>query len=186
MSSITESYWPFSTSSVWDGSADVTVLTATEDWVCTINAKIYWSNSLSITYCYVSVNGNVVASGSNWPSWSGDANFTATFTVMKWDVVKVAWQRYNYWSWNVHDIYVTYTYATVSDNVIKAYPRDVYPIWQLWFATLYWKHNNGLYYWWLIVGKATSATTWSVTLWNAVWYLLMDLNWQIVKIPYYT
>jgi hypothetical protein len=33
---------------------------------------------------------------------------------------------------------------------------------------------------------STTATTWSVTLWNAVWYVTIKINWVDRKIPYYS
>ena len=32
---------------------------------------------------------------------------------------------------------------------------------------------------------SSSATAWSITLWTAVWYLIIDVNWTQIKVPYY-
>lgn len=57
---------------------------------------------------------------------------------------------------------VKYIWTAVSSTWIQL--RDTWLNWTLW----------------------NTATTWSVTLWNAVWYVTTSVNWLTVKIPYYS
>lgn len=66
------------------------------------------------------------------------------------------------------------------------YPRKLKEIWQIAETTLYWRDINWMYKGWIMLGTTTSATTGSITLWNAVGFITVSLNWQNVKIPYYT
>ena len=50
--------------------------------------------------------------------------------------------------------------------------------WDNWPEIYKWDYNP-------FKEKSNSATTWSVSLWNAVWFLTVDIWWEKVKIPYY-
>ena len=83
------------------------------------------------------------------------------------------------------DVYGYQDIGIFTINVIPLLPTEVVNIWEVEYATLYGNHTDGKYYWGLVVGTDTSATTGSITLGNAVGYLKVNYNWNIVKIPYY-
>lgn len=58
-------------------------------------------------------------------------------------------------------------------------------LWQTTTWTIYWKHIDNTYYWWIMIEKSETATTWSITPWNFQWYITTNFNWEIIKIPYY-
>ena len=63
-------------------------------------------------------------------------------------------------------------------------PYEEVELWEFTSALLYW-NNEGNYKWWIMLSKETSATTWNITPWNFEWYIKVNLNGEIVKIPYY-
>ena len=116
----------------------------------------------------------------------------------------------NYLSlWQSYDVYTWWTaYRELSTNNFQDQWDDIYFNIQMWTATIMplttnpivenyirrvWKAvsttaieletsaNNSLD--WTI---STIATTWSVVLWNAVWYITVKINWVDKKIPYYS
>ena len=69
-------------------------------------------------------------------------------------------------------------------NYIDLKPYEEVELWEFTSALLYW-NNEGNYKWWIMLSKETSATTWNITPWNFEWYIKVNLNGEIVKIPYY-
>lgn len=68
--------------------------------------------------------------------------------------------------------------------VVSGNPTEVKSIWNMWYIIIYWKIWNS-YKGGIMIDKDTSATTWAITLWDAVGYIKVNLNGEIVKIPYY-
>lgn len=64
-------------------------------------------------------------------------------------------------------------------------PTLLKDLWQTTTWTIYWKHIDNTYYWWIMIEKSETATTWSITPWNFQWYITTNFNWEIIKIPYY-
>lgn len=73
-------------------------------------------------------------------------------------------------------------YTTNYDYII--YPKDLKSLWELCIGTIYWIHNNE-FKGGIIRSTTNSITTWAISPWNFVWYLEVNYNWNIVKIPYY-
>lgn len=65
-------------------------------------------------------------------------------------------------------------------------PNEVKNIGEFSVCFLYWVDKDWIFKWWIITWESTSATTWSLTLWNAVGFLEVNYNGDMVKIPYYT
>lgn len=53
------------------------------------------------------------------------------------------------------------------------------------YLTIYWVHTDNIYYGGLMMDKTNTATTWNITPGNFVGYIKVNLNGEIVKIPYY-
>ena len=67
---------------------------------------------------------------------------------------------------------------------IELRPSRIYEIWVVWVWTTFWT-INWVFKWWQFIGTDTAATTWTITLWNAVWFLEVNYMWEIYKVPYY-
>lgn len=63
-------------------------------------------------------------------------------------------------------------------------PKDIREIWDLTSFIFYGVTNNN-YIGGVMLRKSDNATTGSITLGNAVGFITVNLNWEIVKIPYY-
>lgn len=78
-------------------------------------------------------------------------------------------------------------YITKASNDKKIYiiPTIIKNLWESVSWIIFWLNSNWNFMWWFMYWLSGSATTWNITLWNAVWYITVNFNWQIVKIPYY-
>lgn len=159
--------------------------TSTLTW--TVNLSFNWSvggywAGVTITNTYTIYKNNVaISSGKN----------ASNITVNTGDVIKFEYQAktnsvgsYQMYIWPC-SIYKTKELVWLPKTWLKALPRNHKTLWNLWTWTLYWKHIDSIYYGWIMTWKGTTATTWSITLWNAKWYIRVNLNGEIVKIPYY-
>lgn len=101
------------------------------------------------------------------------------------------WQAWSFWNW-------AWSSLTNWDcRFILSFQESIFS-W-LWYSTwTFWKtHLQNIWKWvewWikideknnLIWNTSTSATTWGVTLWNAQWYIIVNIEWiWNKKIPYY-
>lgn len=115
---------------------------------------------------------------------TSDEYFELTPTINSWDTVQIKiiwWDSYNYAIYS--SVYVA-TAETYKKNVIPITPSSITSIWNVWTWFIFWM-QDWVFKWWFMLSKETTATTWNVTLWNAVWYIKVNLNGEIVKIPYY-
>ena len=64
-------------------------------------------------------------------------------------------------------------------------PTSLKDIWQTTTWTIYWKHIDNTYYWWIMIEKTEEAYTWNITPWNFAWYIVVNFNWELIRIPYY-
>ena len=69
--------------------------------------------------------------------------------------------------------------------VLKITPYDIKALWAVAICFLYWIDSDGVYKGGLMVEKSTTHTTGSISLWNAVGFISINFNWEILKIPYY-
>lgn len=65
------------------------------------------------------------------------------------------------------------------------HPRENKDIWALSGATLYGLHTDKNYYGGIMLEKSTEANTGDITLGNAVGFITVNFNGEIIKIPYY-
>jgi hypothetical protein len=104
------------------------------------------------------------------------------------------WSAYRYNSnWTPAAIAVDLRFIITANTLIfwwKISSIDYIPLWlpivKIWQAisatAIKIEENNDDLNWTLW----TTATTWSVVLWNAVWYVTIKINWVDRKIPYYS
>lgn len=69
-------------------------------------------------------------------------------------------------------------------SIVFWYPNNVKTLWALATSTIYGKTQNN-YIWGIALDKSTTATTGSIALGNAVGYITINFNGEIIKIPYY-
>lgn len=63
-------------------------------------------------------------------------------------------------------------------------PKDIRAIWDL-VSFIFYGVNDTDYIGGLMQEKSNTATTGSITLWNAKWYIKVLFNGEYIKIPYY-
>lgn len=177
------------TTTITAGSSDVTanVFTASETWYYMITWYFYSPSGYQSSpywatvwwWTVISTNG-----GGRMHNWWMDLYWfvyltswqTATITCSPWNhsvecknikVVLYRWYDIPHW------------------DIFPVFPREIVEIWWQATTTLYGKDVSWRYVWWIMLWISTSATTWSIALWNAVWYITVNFNWNTYKIPYY-
>ena len=162
--------------------------TATTSWVFSASFIVSGSSGFFDFYIYVNWE-TVVHQSLN----KGDSNVTVntSFTCFTWDVVSFTMtassnSTYADVAQNTNIVQTT-KYVFVPQNAIRIIPQEMKNLWELWMWTLYWKNpSDWVFYGWIMLDKDTVATTWDIAPWNFVWYIKVNLNWEIVKIPYYS
>lgn len=79
----------------------------------------------------------------------------------------------------VMDVIITYFWEP-----IRLTPTTIKEIWNIWTATAFWEVNWN-FKGWQFIWETTDIITWDIALWNAVGYLVVNYNWNALKIPYY-
>lgn len=168
----------------WGGSQTITLFIAPETWYYYITWDIYstysyYSGSATLSW-WTAVNWS-----STWyTSWYWASN-ECLYYVTSWTEVKLTItagyvcnvSNFNAILWKYYDV--------PHWEQFPVYPREIREIWKQASTTLYWRDINWNYKGWIMLWTSSTATTGSVTLWNAVWYITVSLNWETVKIPYY-
>ena len=114
----------------------------------------------------------------SWAKWA----YSYTFNANAWDVITIVF------TWETHNATYYSSILSISPNSrgLKVMPKSVKEIWELGDNTLFWKHIDNKFYGWIMLGTVNSATTGNITLWNAVWFIEVNFNWELLKIPYYS
>ena len=181
------SYYEWASSS----SNSAVLFTASETWYYHITGQFYDNSS----YSWSSWSQHSITwwTKISWTSISTHLDrsqflnvdcilYVMAGTQVKWNV-----ETWNYWSWwgrNFAADFLKY-YDIPHGEQFPVYPREVKEIWESASTTLYGRNIDWWYIGWIMTWTSTTATTWSITLWNAVWYITVSLNWTAVKIPYY-
>lgn len=155
-------YWPSSTR----------VFSHTVQFNGTYTVTGTWMSNHGSTYFYVYHNGTQLSSSLN-PNINIDAKV--------WDIIST--NKTN----NQDDGTVT---LKATPTLIKPYKSVLRPfglktLWELGYGTLYGVHTDNVYYGGIMIEKDTTATTGNITLGNAVGYIKVNFNGEIIKIPYY-
>lgn len=117
--------------------------------------------------------------------WTNNAsnfyNITAQYVASWWTLF-----YYNWSTWS----------AITSRNLYIRATQNNYWTWIGWISTKPWLYSK--YVWsaesstqlkikhtWIYWDFSLYATTGTIVLWNAVWYVTTNINWQTVKIPYF-
>lgn len=166
----------------WTGSKTVTYTVPVDwDFYCTVAgySESWTGFDYSITVDWV------------WLTWT-DTNYATTKTarpyifvlrwLTAWKVITFTIASRGSW-WNA-----TYSYSKVELykwEEVWWLPKSVRTIWNNWYITLLGKHIDDKFLWWIMLGKDTVAGNWDIVLWNAVGYISVNFNWEVIKIPYY-
>ena len=149
-----------------------------------IQYKLYTNDNYTYGHVITSANEGQLASQQSQPrsrqTLTRSGNLTAgdTLTFSHWGVTIIASQ-----------LIINYTVSYAPIPVVKYYldPLELKTLWELAKTFLYWiDPKDNIYKWGIILWNSSSATTGSITLWNAVGFLVVNYNWNLVKIPYYT
>lgn len=164
-------YWTFNTSykPSWSSAS----------WSCSCTATIYVNNTQVWTHTIYSY----------WSSWTVIYDQMAELSdVPSWATIKVVgsstgdWSNYSYTSWTL-----TFTAPWNLPTIIRPLlPKEKKGLWQRLYAISYWQLDNGMRYGDFPAENSSSATAWSITLWNCVWFkTIIDNWWNKWKIPVY-
>ena len=166
------------------GDLNPSTFSVEESWHYSITYRLYTTDNYTYGHTITSEQQGQLASQTSQPrsyqtlSRSGDLTAWDTLTFSHWWVtIKGSSLQINY--------AVTYAPAPV----VKAplVPLDKKDLWGLCKCFSFWLNpKNDVFEWWLVVGQTNSVTTGSIALGNAVWYLVINYNWNLVKVPYYT
>ena len=105
--------------------------------------------------------------------------------------LRISWWLYNSSSyrfqWKITQSSVTNTVKrnTNYNYTPKLKPRALKDIWWIWVTTSYWEHIDNSFVWMFVIWETTNIYTWDITLWNAVGYIEVKVNWKKIKLPYY-
>jgi len=124
--------------------------------------------------------------------YTSDSTFSQDFQIDAnyWDVitVRIYSERNNNYYWDT----LTANRCTITSTITLwkrydyfSHPINVVDLWDIATCTLYWKHIDKTYYGGIMVEKTTSATGGTIVLGNAVGYIKVNFNWEILKIPFY-
>ena len=185
-----------------NGSQDLTYTTTKAYWKLYIS--VYWTFDTGHKPSWSSVSSSCFLESviyvNNTQVWTYKLNSSADSWTIVYDklaelsdvpsgatikmTTHVYWSRstYNYSSWTL-----TYTVPWNLPVIIrKLIPNEVKSIWQQATATSYWQLPNGQRYWEFPADTSSSATSWSITLWNCVGFkTIIDSWWNKWKVPVY-
>lgn len=150
-----------------------------EVWTITPTSKATYTFSWShykASWIYLD-NERLTYQDSNidWPT-----TLTATRILEPWNTYKVyayATSSSSYWNSQLTNLTVKRTAILLKKEWLNWKPSSVVGIWKMWYIPFFWIINNELNIW----EEVNTAIAWSITLWQAVWYLKL---WKY-KIPYY-
>lgn len=120
----------------------------------------------------------------------GTTNYSYTAkNVKQGDIIKVRiWSGRNNGNYSneltANSGSISYPLILYKDGV-NVLPREIKEIWKTTAGTLYGIHTDNIYYGGIILNTDTEATTGSITLGNAIGYIKVNYNGEIIKIPYY-
>jgi len=121
-------------------------------------------------------------------SWSETVvvNNVSSWTVITTNITApTGWGNAGSYWW--HTIRWTVSYSASQSWVIRPLiATELKEIWQQWVWMSYWRREDWTRYWEFDWTVHNSATTWSVTLWNCIWFkVITDANGEKYKIPIY-
>ena len=163
-------------------------------WTFNTSHKPSWSSVSSSCYMKSTIYVN------NTEVWSYQLNSYADSWTIIYDkmaeltdvpsgaTIKMTTSLYGSWStYNYVTGTLTYTIPWNLPVIIRPLiPQEVKEIWKQATATSYWLLDNWMWYWEIPAETSSSATAWSIALWNCVWFkTIIDSWWNKRKVPVY-
>lgn len=162
----------------------VTLFTAVEPWSYTFKIKAWIAGSGNFKFWFGTSYDNILDEVSVTNNYTTETEYTATVNLGVWQTLYAypellgggsSSKVYEYLFLSSYSYTASYSLNKNSDTVWFA--KQIYSIWDLGAITIFGMFNWTFYPW----KTTTSATTGSITLGNAVWYI----NIWGYKIPYY-
>lgn len=158
-----------------------TTLTTWTMWYISIYHWYAWEAYNLKLYCNWVLLDTQSVPQKSWNFWYRTTYFS--WLVYKWALIQIKVENW----WSASQCYEPKVYL---ESALKCYwptliVNEVKWIWQSVSWVTFWNSYDETFTWWVMVTTADNAWTWSITLWNAVWYLVVRFNWQFYKIPYY-
>jgi len=182
----TASSWPFATYNI--DRAETYEITYTA--YC---ADPYWWFSSWIKIIVWEWNGSSYTETTKHTAYFNSTNPT-TNTINLWIITTnsehKSYIKIDYENWLNYGkpTWYTWSYLSIQPSHLTPswYPDEVKNIWETTEVIIYGTNKDWVYIWGVIVWETNDIKTWSITLWNAVWFLEINYNWEIVKVPYYS
>ena len=169
------------------GTVTNELFTCNETWYYHITWDVY--NSTNQWASQVNLSGGTLINGTSDQYADGyvTLKIDCLYYVTAGSKVYMNGYRWSYWNgWGRNFAVELYRYYDLPHGEqFPVYPREEKEIWQQATTTLYGRDVDGWYKGWIMLWTSTTANTWSITLWNAVWYITVSLNGQTLKVPYY-
>lgn len=120
-----------------------------------------------------------------------DDTYYLTLNLTAWKTLLIRWQwagsqstnKVYFTRWEISSLKATV--PQTNSATVFGCPISIKPLWDLWFAVIYGKTPDKNYKGGIILWESTTATSWEIALWNAVWFITVNFNGEIIKIPYY-
>lgn len=166
----------------WYSTLYVVVNYITSQWLAyywtwgSIVISVNWTQVWSITDISKGTSGTKTFKLTNVSSWAViSALVTSTWYSWQWG----SYMAVNLsWTMNIT--------ATQSWVVRPLIPKEIKDIWQQTTGMSYGRKPNGTWYGEFDSTVYNSASTWSITLWNCIWFkVITDANWDQYKVPIY-
>ena len=164
---------------VWSSSSDVSGIWK-NDW--SVSVSVWWNTVMTQTISRTQSESwwNITVKLSNVASWT---TITLSLTNPWYWTNSRPWVTYYY----IHSVSASLSITPNQNVIIKPLkPVEVKAIWQQAYWISYWRLSDWTRYWEFSWETYESATTWSITLWNCLWFkVITDSNWESYKIPIY-
>lgn len=133
----------------------------------------YWINNTKYRWNASQDNRDLMTNRYN--TVTGTVNLW-TIDLSRWDSFDI-WYSTDGWQWTVWPFTVNYEVDLYKKWDYSFIPSEVIALWEQLTVNIFWIVDNEFYVW----EEVATATTWSITPWNFVWYIKI---WKY-KIPYY-
>lgn len=147
----------------------------------------YWNEGarIVISVWWTQVLNRSIAKNESWSATAVVNN------VSSWAVITTTITAPTYWSnagatW-AHTIRGTISYSASQSWIIRPLiATELKEIWEQWVWMSYWRKSDWTWYWEFDWTLHNSATTWSITPGNCIWFkVITDANGEQFKVPVY-
>lgn len=174
-----------------------TVSQTLTQWYSTLYVVVNYT--VSAGYAYGWEGGSIVVSAGWTQIWSitgitkwtsGSRTYKLT-NVTSWTVISALVTSTTYsWQWGAYtsvNLSWTMNITASQSGIIKPLiPTEITQIWQQWMGISYGRLPNWTRYWEFDWEIHNSATTWSITPGNCIWFkVITDANGEQFKVPVY-